>query len=119
MRVYPILIGLLLAVPWGLFGIVLMGAASSAVGRWLGRRRRPYRVRRRGWHTPWLPRLFKTENAHAPVTVKRRGPGPPSVVATAHQPPNLGHPEGLFRDRIPVRLTGPATTNREATATLH
>ncbi len=44
MRVYPILIGLLLVVPWGLFGIVLVGAASSTVARWLGRRRRPLRL---------------------------------------------------------------------------
>ncbi len=42
--VYKISIGLLLMLPWVLFGTVLFGAASSAVGRWLGRRRRPYRV---------------------------------------------------------------------------
>jgi len=42
--VYNISIGLLLAIPWVLFGVVFIGAASSAVGRWMGHRRRPYQV---------------------------------------------------------------------------
>jgi hypothetical protein len=42
--VYRVAMGLLLTTPWILFGVVLLGAASSTVGSWLGRRRRPYRV---------------------------------------------------------------------------
>jgi len=45
---YGIVIGLLLAFPWALVGLTVLGAAPSAVGRWLERRRRPQPVRRSG-----------------------------------------------------------------------
>lgn len=48
MTVYAIVISLVLALPWGLFGLVLLGAPSSAVARWIGRPRSPYRARKRG-----------------------------------------------------------------------
>lgn len=41
MSVYGILIATLLLTPWALLLVVLLGAASSAVGRWVGRRRKP------------------------------------------------------------------------------
>ena len=43
MSLYAIVIALVLTLPWILFGIVLLGAASSKVARWLGLRPRPYR----------------------------------------------------------------------------
>ncbi len=52
MSVYGVVIGLLLATPWILFGVVIFGAASSTVARRLGRRRRPYRIGTRRQPTP-------------------------------------------------------------------
>lgn len=40
--------GLLLALPWVLVGLTVLGAAASAVGRWLDRRRRPHPIRKHG-----------------------------------------------------------------------
>jgi hypothetical protein len=50
MSLYALVIALVLTLPWFLFGVVLLGTASSKVARWLGRRARPYRskTRRRG-----------------------------------------------------------------------
>ncbi len=44
MSVYGVVMGLVLITPWILFGVVMLGAASSTVARWLGRRRRPFRM---------------------------------------------------------------------------
>lgn len=43
---YGIVIGLLLAFPWALIGLTVLGAAPGTVERWLERRRRPQPVRR-------------------------------------------------------------------------
>ncbi len=48
MTAYGIVISLLLAFPWALVGLTVLGAAPSAVGRWLERRRRPQPVRKPG-----------------------------------------------------------------------
>ena len=48
MTAYSIVIGLLLAFPWALVGLTVLGAAPGTVERWLERRRRPQPVRRSG-----------------------------------------------------------------------
>lgn len=45
---YGVVIGLLLAFPWALVGVVSLGAAISSVGRWLSRPSRPSLIAGRG-----------------------------------------------------------------------
>ncbi len=70
MSVYIVVVGLLLTTPWVLFGVVIIGAASSALGRWLGRPRRPYRVGTRRQPTPLRA---KDEVGQSPVRIVEAG----------------------------------------------
>ena len=45
MTAHSIVIGLLLTFPWALVGIVTLGTAVTAMGRWLARSQRPYQAR--------------------------------------------------------------------------
>ncbi len=51
MTAYSIVIGVLLAFPWALVGTVFLGAALSAVGRWLKRRRGAHSAHGVEWST--------------------------------------------------------------------
>ncbi len=53
---YSIVIGVLLAFPWALVGTVFLGAAVSAVGRWLKRHRGVHRAPGFGWSTRARPK---------------------------------------------------------------
>ena len=44
MTAHSIVIGLLLTFPWALVGIVTLGTAVTALGRWLGRSQGPYQA---------------------------------------------------------------------------
>lgn len=80
MTAYGIVIGSLLAFPWALVGVALLGAASSAVGRWLGRRRRALRVRRGG------RRVHRPTNAVSDQDRMRLSSVDPSVGRTQRSP---------------------------------
>ena len=86
MNVYGIVVGLLLTIPWILFGIVVLGAASSAVGRWLGRRRRPYRV---GRSERPIPSQAKGEVDEVPKRVMTAG----TSLARSQRSPREGDQE--------------------------
>ncbi len=81
MSVYGVVIGLLLASPWILLGMVILGAASSSVARWLGRRRRPYRI---GTYRQPMPRPATVELGQSAVRIVE--PGAPQVSALRSRP---------------------------------
>lgn len=77
-----------IAIPFALFGLVLIGGASSTVARWLGRGRRPFRSRK-GIRPP-----IAAANAHAVAAPMSIMPAP-----AAARPPQ----DSMERDHTGAR----------------